>query len=60
MTVKAVDKDEGENGRLTYHFKVGGENIQETKEFIINANTGELKTKQVLDRETKSSYEVGT
>ncbi|KAJ8921829.1 hypothetical protein NQ315_008461 [Exocentrus adspersus] len=58
MTVKAVDKDENENGRLTYHFKVNGENVQETDEFTINPKTGELRTKQNLDRETKSEYEL--
>ncbi|KAJ8942766.1 hypothetical protein NQ318_002926 [Aromia moschata] len=58
MTVKAKDKDENENGRLTYHFKVDGENVQETKEFRIDANTGELRTKQLLDRETEPRYEL--
>lgn len=58
MTVKAIDKDENENGRLTYHFKVDEENVQETEEFSINPNTGELRTKLSLDRETKSKYEV--
>lgn len=58
MTVKAIDKDENENGRLTYHFKMNDENVQETEEFSINPNTGELRTKLSLDRETKSKYEV--
>lgn len=58
MTVKATDKDEGENGRITYHFKIDGDNVQETKEFSINSNTGELKTKETLDREVQAKYEV--
>ncbi|XP_074032325.1 cadherin 87A [Leptinotarsa decemlineata] len=58
MTVKAVDKDENENGRLSYHFKLDGENVQETSEFIINPITGELRTKQVLDREMKPKYQL--
>lgn len=58
MTVKATDKDDNENGRVTYHLKVDGENVQETKEFIINPNTGELRTRQYLDREIKPKYEV--
>ncbi|XP_018562347.1 cadherin-87A [Anoplophora glabripennis] len=58
MTVKAIDKDENENGRLTYHFKVDEENVQETEEFSINPNAGELRTKVSLDRETKSKYEL--
>ncbi|XP_049820113.1 cadherin-87A isoform X2 [Aethina tumida] len=58
MTVKATDKDEGENGRITYHFKIDGDNVQETKEFSINSNTGELKTKETLDREVQAKYEL--
>jgi hypothetical protein len=58
MTVKATDKDENENGRITYHLKVDGQNVQETDEFSIDASTGELRTKMFLDREEKSKYEV--
>ncbi|KAG5879259.1 hypothetical protein JTB14_012529 [Gonioctena quinquepunctata] len=58
MTVKAVDKDENENGRLTYHFKIDGENVQETSEFSINPKTGELRTKQILDREMRPKYQL--
>ncbi|KAK9891762.1 hypothetical protein WA026_016560 [Henosepilachna vigintioctopunctata] len=58
MTVKALDKDEGENGRITYHLKNGSMNLQETDDFIINLNTGELRTKRALDRENKSKYEL--
>ncbi|CAH0559618.1 unnamed protein product [Brassicogethes aeneus] len=58
MTVKATDKDDGENGRITYHLKVEDENVQETKEFSVNANTGELKTKVTLDRETQPKFEL--
>lgn len=58
MTVKAVDKDTGENGRVTYHLKVNNHNVQETDEFIIDSDTGELRTKMFLDREVKSKYEL--
>ncbi|KAL3278339.1 hypothetical protein HHI36_013670 [Cryptolaemus montrouzieri] len=58
MTVKAMDKDEGDNGRLTYHLKINGVNVQETDEFIIDAKTGELRTKRALDRENQSKYEL--
>lgn len=58
MTVKASDKDVGENGRITYHFKVDGHNVQETDDFIIDADTGELRSKKYLDREEKAKYEV--
>ncbi|XP_046393425.1 cadherin-87A-like [Ischnura elegans] len=58
MTVKARDSDPGENGRISYHLKVGNENTQETNEFVISADTGELRTKIILDREVKSKYEL--
>lgn len=58
MTVKAVDKDSGDNGKVTYHLKVGNKNLQETDEFSIDRFTGELRSKIVLDRETKSKFEV--
>ena len=51
MTVKATDVDENENGRITYHLKVDGQDVQETDEFSIDANTGELRSKKFLDRE---------
>ncbi|XP_045467864.1 cadherin-87A isoform X2 [Harmonia axyridis] len=58
MTVKAVDDDEGENGRITYHLRTNVGNVQETEEFIIDSDTGELRTKKALDSEKKSRYEL--
>jgi len=58
MTVKAEDGDPGENGRITYHFKVNDSNVQETDEFVINEETGELRSKIILDRETKKQYQL--
>lgn len=58
MTVKAVDKDDGENGRVSYHLKLDDENVQETAEFVINPDNGELRTKVFLDRETRARYDV--
>ncbi|CAH1176398.1 unnamed protein product [Phaedon cochleariae] len=58
MTVKAIDKDDHDNGKVTYHFKVDNVNVQETTEFSINPTTGELKTKQILDREMKPKYQL--
>ncbi|XP_021925581.1 cadherin-87A isoform X2 [Zootermopsis nevadensis] len=58
ITVKATDKDQGENGQISYHFKVGNENVQETEEFAINADTGELRAKIILDREVRAKYEL--
>ncbi|KAE8740358.1 hypothetical protein FOCC_FOCC014138, partial [Frankliniella occidentalis] len=58
FTVKAVDGDGGENGHVTYHFKVDNQNVQETEEFYINDETGEIVTKVLLDREAKEKYEL--
>ncbi|XP_056642220.1 cadherin-87A isoform X2 [Diorhabda sublineata] len=58
MTVKAVDKDENANGKVTYHFKIDKENVQETDEFSIDAVTGELRTRKMLDREFKPKYQL--
>ena len=58
MTVKATDEDKGENGRVSYHLKVGNKNVQETEEFAIDQESGELRSKIILDREVKSKYEV--
>lgn len=58
MTVKAADSDEGENGRVTYHLKLDDINVQETAEFVINPDNGELRTKVFLDREVRARYDV--
>ncbi|KAH1027486.1 hypothetical protein HUJ05_000983 [Dendroctonus ponderosae] len=58
LIVKATDKDPGENGRITYHLKVGEQIMQETNDFGIDEKNGELKLKRDLDREEKSSYEL--
>ncbi|KAJ8670760.1 hypothetical protein QAD02_002019 [Eretmocerus hayati] len=58
MTVKAIDRDSGDNGKVSYHMKVGNRNAQETEEFSINQETGELRSKIILDRETKNKFEL--
>ncbi|XP_076318163.1 cadherin 87A isoform X1 [Tachypleus tridentatus] len=58
MTVKAVDTDKEENGRISYWLKLGDKNVEETEEFFIDHVTGELKTKKILDREKKPKYEL--
>ncbi|XP_058810290.1 cadherin-87A isoform X2 [Phymastichus coffea] len=58
MTIKAIDKDSGDNGKVSYHMKVGNRNVQETEEFSINQETGELRSKIILDRETKNKFEI--
>lgn len=58
MTVKAIDEDDGENGKVTYHLRNNVGNVQETEEFVIDSDTGELRTRKALDREKTSKYEV--
>ncbi|XP_022160935.1 cadherin-87A isoform X1 [Myzus persicae] len=58
LTVCAEDKDFGENGRVTYFFKVANSNSQQTDAFTINSETGQIKTQILLDYETKSSYQL--
>ncbi|XP_012135516.1 cadherin 87A isoform X2 [Megachile rotundata] len=58
LTVKAIDRDPGENGHVNYHLKVGNRNVQETEEFSIDQDTGELRSKIILDREAKSKFEL--
>lgn len=43
---------------MTYFFKVANSNAQQTDEFIINTETGQIKTQILLDYETKPSYQV--
>ncbi|KAL1434560.1 hypothetical protein MTO96_011649 [Rhipicephalus appendiculatus] len=58
MTVEATDKDHGDNGRISYYFKVGDRNVAETDEFRIDEVTGEIQAKVVLDRELRPRYEL--
>ena len=59
MTVRATDADSGDNGRVSYHLKArGGALVQETDQFVIDPETGELRTKVILDRERQPKYEV--
>lgn len=56
--VVAEDSDPGENGRVTYHLRVGNNDTQSTDEFYIDENNGELRTSVILDREKKASFQV--
>ena len=49
--VRAIDKDLGESGRVSYSIEESENDI-----FEINKLSGELSTKVNLDRELKSSY----
>ncbi|XP_026697084.1 protocadherin-16 [Athene cunicularia] len=50
--VMASDRDAGQNSRLTYRL------LQHDPSFLIHTQTGELSTKQSLDREQQSSYQL--
>ncbi|XP_076275389.1 cadherin 87A isoform X2 [Rhynchophorus ferrugineus] len=58
LTVKATDKDQGKNGRVTYHFKVEDNIVQETDDFVISEKNGELRLNRDLDREENPRYEL--
>ncbi|CAH2040130.1 unnamed protein product, partial [Iphiclides podalirius] len=57
-TIKAVDEDSGENGRVSYYLKVDNQNVGETAEFSLDRDSGELRTKTFLDREHRSEYQL--
>uniref|UniRef100_A0A1I8MKU3 Cadherin domain-containing protein n=1 Tax=Musca domestica TaxID=7370 RepID=A0A1I8MKU3_MUSDO len=58
LTVKASDNDTDENGRIFYHLQVKDQNLQETEEFKIDAETGELRTNSDLQRKEKANYDL--
>lgn len=58
LIIKASDQDSGENGHVSYHFKVNNTNVQHTDQFMIDAETGELRVRIPLDREIQERYEV--
>uniref|UniRef100_A0A1I8PJD7 Cadherin-related tumor suppressor n=1 Tax=Stomoxys calcitrans TaxID=35570 RepID=A0A1I8PJD7_STOCA len=53
VTVMATDIDSGDNGRIEYTITSGDDN----NDFEIFSN-GTIRTKRMLDRETKSSYNL--
>lgn len=58
MTVKASDADTGPNGEIKYHLQTDNRNVQETDDFRIDENTGELTLKRKLDRKRQFRYEL--
>ncbi|XP_056372750.1 protocadherin gamma-B5-like isoform X17 [Hyla sarda] len=56
LQVSASDEDEGVNAQITYSFSTTANNILNT--FIINTQTGEIKTQSHLDYEATKNYEV--
>lgn len=55
MTVKAMDNDTGDNGKIKYHLQVNNQNVQETDDFIIDEMSGELRAKRKLSKKTPAS-----
>ena len=53
-TIKATDKDEGINSKLTYHILSGNED----NKFNLVTDNGELTVIGLLDRETKDLYKL--
>lgn len=58
MTVKASDEDAGLDGKVTYHLQVSDKIVQETEEFVIDAASGELRTRKSLNRKDQSKYKL--
>ena len=58
MTVRAIDQDFGKNGQISYYIKVNNENKLETEQFLIDEQSGELRSKIVFDREVEKKYKV--
>lgn len=58
LVLRADDADPGDNGRITYHIRLGEQLVQETPEFKLDANSGELRTRLKLDRETQATFEL--
>lgn len=58
LILRADDEDPGDNGRIAYHIRAGEQLVQETSEFKLDPQSGELRTRLKLDRETQASYEL--
>ncbi|KAM4621708.1 protocadherin alpha-2-like isoform 2-T2 [Polymixia lowei] len=57
IQLNASDLDEGLNGKLTYSFIKSG-NVDPLDIFDINAETGEIRVKGILDHEKIPAYEI--
>ncbi|XP_043212632.1 cadherin-87A-like, partial [Amphibalanus amphitrite] len=56
LTAKAEDSDQGDNGKVSYYFRVNETDGSETGEFTIDSETGEVRSKVRFDREGRDSY----
>lgn len=54
LTVKALDNDSDASGKISYHLQVNNQNVQETTEFKIDEASGELRSRQQLNRKNRS------
>ena len=50
----AIDADEGENSEIVYSFLIS----QDSNSFVLDSNTGEIRTRGSLDHEIQSIYTV--
>ncbi|EDW97645.1 cadherin-87A [Drosophila yakuba] len=58
LTVRAMDNDTEENGKISYHLQVNNRNEQQTGEFKIDEVTGELRAKTQLNRKNRANYDI--
>lgn len=58
LTIKATDKDIGENGRVSYRLSENQLDVRVSDIFRILPNSGELKLKDKLVYESESSYKI--
>ncbi|XP_017083648.2 LOW QUALITY PROTEIN: cadherin-87A [Drosophila eugracilis] len=58
LTVKAMDNDTEENGKISYHLQVNNRNEQQTGEFKIDEVTGELRARTQLNRKNRANYDI--
>ncbi|XP_001989490.2 cadherin-87A [Drosophila grimshawi] len=58
LTVKALDNDTDGTGKVSYHLQVNSQNVQQTTEFKIDENTGELRSRQQLNRKNRANYDI--
>jgi len=54
LTVRAMDNDTEENGKISYHLQVNNRNEQQTGEFKIDEVTGELRARTQLNRKNRA------
>lgn len=54
LTVKAMDNDTEDNGKISYHLQVNNRNEKQTAEFKIDEVTGELRAKTLLNRKNRA------